>query len=319
MSRLPSQDSIGAHSQRTAHSSGTNTFDPSWSTRMYPSLSQDSFHMSSTRSDVTGRSITPEDPTLSTPIQQLEIQEYDYPFLGDDLGSIHPMFHRNSMTDTDSHSINASLPGPSFNSYATAEDDSFVSSFAVGSTSLASQTLVSGGSVMYHTGAGIDSSILWDNATDFLDSQTSSPIAPEDSWPIALPMTTSSTTSPANYSPSIEAISPRYVQDISDLMELAPYATGDRVKRRPMGPRPSKVASDLAANSRQQRRLGTSDTSEESLKLVGGRSSLEIDNTARDHPLYHNVSPLADGLYHCPWEGQPSCQHKPEKLKCNYE
>ena len=41
--------------------------------------------------------------------------------------------------------------------------------------------------------------------------------------------------------------------------------------------------------------------------------------SARDHPLYKNAYPQADGLFHCPWEGQPSCQHKPEKLKCNYE
>jgi hypothetical protein len=41
--------------------------------------------------------------------------------------------------------------------------------------------------------------------------------------------------------------------------------------------------------------------------------------SARDHPLYKNAFPQADGLFHCPWEGQPSCNHKPEKLKCNYE
>lgn len=48
-------------------------------------------------------------------------------------------------------------------------------------------------------------------------------------------------------------------------------------------------------------------------------SALDIDNTARDHPLYHNVSAGPDAFYHCPWEGHASCQHKPEKLKCNYE
>lgn len=40
---------------------------------------------------------------------------------------------------------------------------------------------------------------------------------------------------------------------------------------------------------------------------------------ARDHPLYRTAFPQADGLYHCPWEGQANCNHKPEKLKCNYE
>jgi hypothetical protein len=86
-----------------------------------------------------------------------------------------------------------------------------------------------------------------------------------------------------------------------------------------MGPRQSKVASDLAAASRRPHTQGTSETSDE-FKLVG-RSSLDQDNTAREHPLYHNVTPHADGLYHCPWENQPkaNCQHRPEKLKCNYE
>jgi hypothetical protein len=60
------------------------------------------------------------------------------------------------------------------------------------------------------------------------------------------------------------------------------------------------------------------ETPDESFKMVG-RSSLEIDNAARDHPLYQNVTAQADGFYHCPWEGQDGCQHKPEKLKCNYE
>lgn len=41
--------------------------------------------------------------------------------------------------------------------------------------------------------------------------------------------------------------------------------------------------------------------------------------SARDHPLYKSAYPSADGLYHCPWEGESSCNHKPEKLKCNYE
>lgn len=41
--------------------------------------------------------------------------------------------------------------------------------------------------------------------------------------------------------------------------------------------------------------------------------------TARDHALYKNAAPQADGLFHCPWEGTTECHHRPEKLKCNYE
>ena len=43
------------------------------------------------------------------------------------------------------------------------------------------------------------------------------------------------------------------------------------------------------------------------------------NNYARTHELYNNVIPHIDGLYHCPWEGKDICQHRPEKLKCNYE
>lgn len=41
--------------------------------------------------------------------------------------------------------------------------------------------------------------------------------------------------------------------------------------------------------------------------------------TPRDDFRYKNAVRQADGLFHCPWEGKPSCNHKPEKLKCNYE
>ncbi|CAH0016494.1 unnamed protein product, partial [Clonostachys rhizophaga] len=41
--------------------------------------------------------------------------------------------------------------------------------------------------------------------------------------------------------------------------------------------------------------------------------------TARNHELYKNATPKEDGLYHCPWEGETCCNHRPEKLKCNYD
>ena len=52
------------------------------------------------------------------------------------------------------------------------------------------------------------------------------------------------------------------------------------------------------------------------VSLVDGSSEV----IPREHPLYLNAMTGLDGLYHCPWEGRyPSCNHKPEKLKCNYE
>jgi hypothetical protein len=49
------------------------------------------------------------------------------------------------------------------------------------------------------------------------------------------------------------------------------------------------------------------------------RSTLSDGESARDHPYYKMAAPGPDGLYHCPFEGDPSCNHKPEKLKCNYD
>ncbi|AEO58018.1 hypothetical protein MYCTH_2304963 [Thermothelomyces thermophilus ATCC 42464] len=51
----------------------------------------------------------------------------------------------------------------------------------------------------------------------------------------------------------------------------------------------------------------------------GSRRASGEGESARDHYLYKNAFPQADGLFHCPWEGQASCNHKPEKLKCNYD
>lgn len=46
-----------------------------------------------------------------------------------------------------------------------------------------------------------------------------------------------------------------------------------------------------------------------------------ISSCKSNQELYHDASPQADGLYHCPWEKDPSsgCQHKPKKLKCKYQ
>lgn len=49
------------------------------------------------------------------------------------------------------------------------------------------------------------------------------------------------------------------------------------------------------------------------------RHGSDGESSARDHELYKNATPGPDGLFHCPWEGQASCNHKAEKLKCNYE
>ncbi|KAG6003651.1 hypothetical protein E4U21_001812 [Claviceps maximensis] len=49
------------------------------------------------------------------------------------------------------------------------------------------------------------------------------------------------------------------------------------------------------------------------------RHGSDGESSARDHELYKNATPGPDGLFHCPWEGQANCNHKAEKLKCNYD
>ncbi|RSL94762.1 hypothetical protein CEP52_012469 [Fusarium oligoseptatum] len=38
----------------------------------------------------------------------------------------------------------------------------------------------------------------------------------------------------------------------------------------------------------------------------------------REHPLYKGTRG-PDGLYHCPWEKEAGCNHKPAKLKCTFD
>ncbi|KAG0645373.1 zinc finger protein [Hyphodiscus hymeniophilus] len=292
MSRLASQESTGAHAHRASHAS---SYDQSRSSSLYAPVSQAPY-ISSSRSDVTGRS-SPVDSGLYTPVQPFELQAFDnYPFPGtEDITGGQNTFHRASVNGV-SQSRASMNAGPSFNMFATT-DDTFAS-LSNGSNNLANHAPISQDSVIFDPSAIVDSHspTMWDDNLN-LESQRSSPTLLDD-W--VLPpaqMMTSSTNSPLDYSPSLEGLSPR-------------------IMRKPIGPRQSKVVSDLA--SRQQRHQGTSETSDESYRMVG-RSSLEFDNTARDHPLYQNVTPKADGLYHCPWEGQDGCQHKPEKLKCNYD
>jgi hypothetical protein len=163
----------------------------------------------------------------------------------------------------------------------------------------------------YHNGV-MESPTLSDNANDFLDSRGSSPVLFEKPWalppPTMSPGTTSRTNSTLEYSPSLEHVSEYDEYPDLDLVE-PPYAkSGDRVMSKPVQP------------PAQQRSPGTLASPDGLFKLVG-RSDLEFENTARVHPLYHNVAPHADGLYHCPWENKPeaNCKHKAEKLKINYE
>jgi hypothetical protein len=299
MKRFPSQDSMGAHSTRTTNSS----YDQSRS-MMYPNVSQMTFQMPSASSDGTGRSNSPDNSALYTPTPQMDLQALECHYQGENYGAHPALFHKSSAA-LSVNPFNGSMLGQSY-MYPTG-DETFAYSLTQGTTVLQD-------TVIYHPDS-VSEPPNWEDSIDYLDSPTSSP-SQEESWEqLPTPELAPSTQTSSDYSPTVEGLAPRYVPDFPDFVELLPHTHfGDRQPRKPVAPRHSKVTSDLS----RRPRLNGSEASDESIKAIG-RSSVDLDNTARDHPLYHNASPQADGLYHCPWEKETTCQHKPEKLKCNYE
>lgn len=41
--------------------------------------------------------------------------------------------------------------------------------------------------------------------------------------------------------------------------------------------------------------------------------------SVQDHPLYTCAAQGEDGLWHCPWEGEGYCHHKPTVLRAEFE
>lgn len=277
------QISIGAQSVMTTHS-----YDQGLSGSIYSSLSQMPYQISSVGSDGSARSDSPE----FTPTPQLGQSDFDNfaSIYGDSITNDHKDYQKDSTIDVQAHM----LTNPPFSCAFQPSEDSYMSNFIHSQALMAKEG-------MYDTSN--DSSALYSH--DFQDPHQISLITTDDIW--AHPM--SSMHSPTAYSPSEDSHSSlSYGLDVADV----PHTNVRSVKK--TGPRQSKVNSDIARNSRPN---GASDMSDEPVKFPG--RTQDVDNHARDHELYHNAAPKSDGLYHCPWEGQECCQHRPEKLKCNYE
>lgn len=60
--------------------------------------------------------------------------------------------------------------------------------------------------------------------------------------------------------------------------------------------------------------VGQLDEAGLSQTVAARRHGSDSGESARDHALYKNATIHVDGLFHCSWEGQPNCNHKPEKL-----
>lgn len=144
------------------------------------------------------------------------------------------------------------------------------------------------------------------------DSRNSSPGA-DDTWS-AGPLIASPTTD-AHDSPPLNGPSPRYVSlGFPCLFEpFAHKVCNIRMTRKMDG-------SELVLSEDMHGNVFTGLCDDFSLPPAFGARRLSGEGeSARDHYLYKNAFPQADGLFHCPWEGDASCNHRPEKLKCNYE
>jgi hypothetical protein len=132
-------------------------------------------------------------------------------------------------------------------------------------------------------------------------SRTSSPATIDDVW---LP----STLSPHS-SPEIVGDSPRYVAFFDADAEQHSHTASISADRK------ASLVSDGKDSFVPKMEDGLPNPN----AFAPRRHGSDGESSARDHELYKNATPGPDGLFHCPWEGQNSCNHKAEKLKCNYE
>jgi hypothetical protein len=89
------------------------------------------------------------------------------------------------------------------------------------------------------------------------------------------------------------------------------------------GKLPYFTDADFSPNLREQKLRTNSELSHTNRDWTfdhGTGNNASSNDSEITHPLF-NATPKADGLYHCPFENDPTvnCTHKPQKLKCNYE
>ncbi|KAK4211000.1 hypothetical protein QBC37DRAFT_427857 [Rhypophila decipiens] len=87
---------------------------------------------------------------------------------------------------------------------------------------------------------------------------------------------------------------------------------------------------DGSEDSESESEKDTAGAEPETIEIMGGSTqpTKPAGNTASvgrlethlwDHPVYKNATQEADGLWHCPWEGEGYCQHKPSVLKADHD
>ncbi len=211
--------------------------------------------------------------------------------------------------DLDTLSVSSQATGPYYPSMMAMDADAL--QYASGDLSAAmSQQHVN--PQVFQSGLPGHSPQSWTSLSP-VGSRFSSPQAPEglpdDTWS-TLPLESSppesyiDSTSP----PMLPSQSSRYVvAEELDGLSMSNTLVASRSTSGPVSPKDLRGAPTLNDDAY----VGNSGFS--------SRRSSGEGESARDHYLYKNAYPQADNLFHCPWEGQASCSHKPEKLKCNYE
>ncbi|CAK7220424.1 hypothetical protein SBRCBS47491_004184 [Sporothrix bragantina] len=124
------------------------------------------------------------------------------------------------------------------------------------------------------------------------------------------------------YEPSVAAISPQSWGSSSSRRSSPDH--GEDTWSLPMAASPaeshdSPASSPFAVEAASSTGSSSSSNTATAATIQQNRSNSEGGESARDHPLYKSAVCQADGFYHCPWEGDENCNHKPEKLKCNYD
>ncbi|CAK7215583.1 hypothetical protein SCUCBS95973_002524 [Sporothrix curviconia] len=127
------------------------------------------------------------------------------------------------------------------------------------------------------------------------------------------------------YEPSVAAISPH--SWVSSSSRRSSPDHGEDTWSLPMAASPAEShdspASSPFAVEAASSTSSTSSSSSSSNTATAATIQQKLSNSegesARDHPLYKSAVCQPDGFYHCPWEGDENCNHKPEKLKCNYD
>jgi hypothetical protein len=280
------------------------------SVELRPSLSQMSHH-----SSITDRSFSlPDTGHYPSSLNYSDNLLYSESKYIDDIDSSvgHASYHNGDAKGSSrrpSHMMPLAT-GASYPTYTSPEEVMFTSPMDVMSQAMFEPSITHDGvSAAMDPLNTNDSLWTWD-AIDQPESGGSTPFPTDIAWSAG-----ATTKNPMNYSPNRATNSPRYVATHSMDPHLPHTYCFARASRKAMAQQNGRVHGDHSSNYQP----GFYDGLHQADRRHS-HGSVDNDNTPREHPLYQKATTGPDGLYHCPWEGKdPSCNHKPEKLKCNYE